>query len=149
MPPIYRYDLTVTEDMIDANGHVNNVEYVSWMQDAAVRHSEHSGATPAMKAIGAIWVARSHRIEYLKPAFGGDHVSVLTWISGFRRVQYLLKYQVVRLEDDAVLARAESYYLFVDAKSGRLRSIPAEVSVAFDVLPVEKERELLAAFMLR
>lgn len=147
MPPIYRHDLIVTEDMIDGNGHVNNVEYLRWMQDAAIHHTDSNGANLTMKAIGAIWLARSHRIEYFKPAFCGDHISILTWISNFRRVKYLMKYQMIRLEDDAVLVKAETYWLFADAKSGRLRSIPKEVSVAFEVVPLEREKEILGAFI--
>ncbi|HAR49659.1 MAG TPA: acyl-CoA thioesterase, partial [Smithella sp.] len=34
MPQIYRYELTVTEDAVDMNGHVNNLEYLRWMQYA-------------------------------------------------------------------------------------------------------------------
>jgi acyl-CoA thioester hydrolase len=31
---VYRDEFTVPEDVIDRNGHVNNVAYVQWMQDA-------------------------------------------------------------------------------------------------------------------
>ena len=76
MPQIYRYDLVVAKDAIDGNGHVNNVEYVRWMQDAAMHHADSIGCTLATNAAGATWVVRSHRIEYLKPAFSGEHISV-------------------------------------------------------------------------
>ena len=144
MPQIYRYEVVVTDDAIDENGHVNNIEYLRWMQDAAMHHADSSGCTEATTAVGATWVVRSHRIEYLKPAFSGEHVSVLTWVSNFRRVQSLRKYRMIRMEDHAVLAEAETDWIFVDARSGRLRSIPKEVSTVFEVLPEEKEEELLA-----
>jgi acyl-CoA thioester hydrolase len=144
MPQIYRYEVVVTDEAIDENGHVNNIEYLRWMQDAAMHHADSSGCTLATTAIGATWVVRSHRIEYLKPAFSGEHVSVLTWVSNFRRVQSLRKYRMIRIEDHAVLAEAETDWIFVDAKNGRLRSIPKEVSTVFEVVPEEKEEELLA-----
>jgi acyl-CoA thioester hydrolase len=143
MSQIYRYDLVVTKDVIDENGHVNNIEYLRWMQDAAVHHADSRGCTLATKAAGAAWVVRSHRIEYLKPAFSGEHISVLTWVSNFRRVQSLRKYKVVRVEDHAVLAEAETDWIFMDVKSGRLRSIPKEVTMVFEVVPEEKEEEIL------
>jgi acyl-CoA thioester hydrolase len=143
MPQVYRYDLVVTEDVIDENGHVNNVEYVRWMQDAAMHHAESIGCTLATKAAGATWVVRSHRIEYLKPAFYGEHISVLTWVSSFRRVQSLRKYRMIRAEDHAVLAEAETDWIFVDAQSGRLRSIPKDVSSVFEVVPEEREEDIL------
>jgi acyl-CoA thioester hydrolase len=143
MPQIYRYDLVVTDDVIDENGHVNNIEYLRWMQDAAIHHADSWGCTLATKAAGAAWVVRSHRIEYLKPAFSGERISVLTWVSNFRRVQSLRKYKVIRVEDDAVLAEAETEWIFVDAQSGRLRSIPKEVSTVFELAPKEREEEIL------
>ena len=144
MPQIYRYEVVVTDEVIDENGHVNNIEYLRWMQDAAMHHADSSGCTKATAAVGATWVVRSHRIEYLKPAFSGEHVSIRTWVSNFRRVQSLRKYRMIRMEDHAVLAEAETDWIFVDAKSGRLRSIPREVSEVFAVVPKEKEEERLA-----
>ena len=57
MLQIYRYELTVPKEAEDQNGHVNNIEYLRWMQDAAVQHSGTSGCTEATNAIGATWVA--------------------------------------------------------------------------------------------
>ena len=39
MDPIYRFDIKVPAEVVDGNGHVNNVAYVQWMQDAAIRHA--------------------------------------------------------------------------------------------------------------
>ena len=33
---IHRLEIAVDPSTIDANAHVNNVEYVRWMQDAAI-----------------------------------------------------------------------------------------------------------------
>ena len=71
MAQIYRYELTVPENAVDVNGHVNNLEYLRWMQDAAILHSDSQGCTKVTKAAGATWVVRMHRIEYLRPAFAG------------------------------------------------------------------------------
>lgn len=136
---IYQHDLIVTPQEIDGNGHVNNVEYLRWIQEAALRHSESLGCTRATVAAGGTWVVRSHRIEYLRPAFDGEHVSVLTWVSSVRRVKLLRKYKIVRPEDDAVLTEAETDWIFTDAQTGRLRSIPKEVTALFEWVPQEEE----------
>jgi acyl-CoA thioester hydrolase len=140
---IYRHELTVSEDTIDENGHVNNVEYLRWMLDAAVLHSGSLGCTDAIKALGMTWVVRTHRIEYLRPAFAGEKIVVLTWVSNFRRVRSLRKYKVVRVKDKAVLAEGETDWVFVNAKTGKLRSIPKEVLALFEVLLQEKEKDIL------
>ncbi|HUN54162.1 MAG TPA: acyl-CoA thioesterase [Smithella sp.] len=143
MPQIFQYKLTVPEDAVDVNGHVNNLEYLRWMQLASVLHSDSQGCTKATTDIGATWVVRTHHVEYLRPAFAREHLIVLTWVSDFRRVQSLRKYKIIRIEDNAVLVRGETDWVFVDAKTGRLRSIPQNVINSFTVLPKEKESESL------
>ena len=143
MSQIYRYKLTVPEDAVDVNGHVNNLEYLRWMQDAAILHSDSQGCTMVTTAAGATWVVRMHRVEYLRPAFAGEQIIVLTWVSNFRRVQSLRKYRIVRVKDNAVLVEGETDWVFVDAKTGRLRSIPKNIIAAFEILPKEKESEIL------
>lgn len=138
---IYRYDLIVAPQAIDGNGHVNNVEYLRWMQEAALLHADSLGCTRAVMAAGGRWVIRSHKIEYLRPAFVGEHVGVLTWVSSVRRVKSLRRYKMIRSEDHAVLAEAETEWIFTDAQTGRLRSIPREVSSLFELVPAEQEPE--------
>ena len=135
MPPIFRYKFTVGPEAIDTNGHVNNVVYVQWMQDVAVLHSNSTGCTDATREIGAMWVARSHKIEYLSPAFAGDEIEALTWVADFRKVRSLRRYKFVRTADQITLARGETDWVFMDAQKGRPRSIPENVSGAFDLLP--------------
>lgn len=143
MPQIYQYALTVPENAVDVNGHVNNIEYLRWMQDAAVLHSDIQGCTKATIAAGATWVVRTHHIEYLRPAFAGDNIAVLTWVSNFRRVKSLRKHRIIRIEDRAVLVDGETDWVFVDARTGRLRSIPPNVMTSFELLPKDKEEEFI------
>ena len=139
MNPVYHYELLVSKEAEDQNGHVNNVEYLRWMQDAAMRHSEVSGCTRATNATGATWVVRTHKIVFLKPAFAGDRVVVCTWVVSLRRVQSLRKYKIFRKNDGALLAQGETEWVFVDAQKGTLRSIPRDVKAAFEALPEGQE----------
>ncbi len=50
----------------------------------------------------------------------------------------------IRRQDNAVLAEAETDWIFVDAVSGRLHSIPKEVATVFELVPEEKEAAILA-----
>ena len=73
MPRILVQRLTVDASAIDLNGHVNNQEYVRWMQDIAMAYSAAQGWPMARyQAAGMTWVIRSHFIEYIRPAFAGD-----------------------------------------------------------------------------
>lgn len=129
------YEIDVDASSIDANGHVNNVEFVRWMQDAATRHADAVGCTAATVAGGATWVARSHHIEYLRPAFVGDRVRVQTWVAGYRRAFSTRRYRFTRASDGTKLAQGETEWVFVDATTGRPRSIPDPIKAMFELPP--------------
>lgn len=136
MQQIHEYRLRVPATAIDVNGHTNNVEYVRWMQDAAVAHSDAQGWNLARyRALGGVWIVRSHTIEYLLPAVVGDRVVVQTWVADRRRVQSRRRYRFVRETDRALLARAQTLWVFVDIASGRPRALTKELAAAFPVVP--------------
>ena len=125
--PVHVYRVQVNASAIDANGHANNVEFVRWMQEAAVSHADAVGCTAATRAAGATWVVRSHHIEYSKPALQGDLIEVRTWVENVRRAFSLRKYEFVRPGDWATLARGETDWVFIDLATGRPRRIPEEI----------------------
>jgi acyl-CoA thioester hydrolase len=140
MPAIFEYHFTVTDDAIDGQGHVNNVEYIRWMQDAAVAHSAAQGWPPdRYRELGAGWVARSHKIEYLQAAFSGDQVIVFTWVANFRKIRSLRKYKMVRRQDQAVLAVAETDWAFIGLTHHIPRRLPSALLDAFVVVPAADE----------
>lgn len=143
MTQIYRHDFIVPEEALDENKHVNNLVYLNWIIDAAQLHVESMGITKLNQAVGATWIVRSHHIEYLRPAFAGEHISIWTWVSNMRRVQTLRKYKIFRLEDEALLAEGETNWIFVDTQNGKMRSIPKDVQATFEILPVEQEHVLI------
>jgi acyl-CoA thioester hydrolase len=136
---VYQFEIDVTAKDVDRNGHVNNVVYIQWMQDAAIAHARVSGCTKASQAVGATWVVRTHHIEYLSPLFAGDKVTVVTWPANFQRVRSVRKYKFVRAKDQAVVARAETDWVFVNVKTGRPQSIPEEVRNTLPVVSKEME----------
>ncbi len=131
---VFRYRFTITADVIDGNGHVNNVAYVQWMQDAAVRHFEALGGTPLTVQAGATWVVRAHHIEYQAPAFAGDEIEVRTWIANVRRVRSLRRYEFARASEGTILVRGETDWVFVDVHLGRPNAIPESISALFHLV---------------
>ena len=140
MPAVFEYDIVVTPASIDEQVHVNNLEYIHWMQDAAVAHSAAQG-WPGSRylELGTGWVARSHWIEYLQPGFVGDRLVVYTWISNFRKVRSLRKYKIVRTSDGAVLAVAETDWVYIRLGDRMPSRVPAELIDSFSIVPPEEE----------
>jgi len=128
---IYTKTFIIPENAIDENGHVNNVAYVQWMQDIAVEHYESIGGTRPTQLVGATWVVREHRIEYLLPAFAGEAIEIKTWVENIRRVRSLRKYEFMRIADKKTLVKGETDWVFVDVQTGAPRAIPNEVFNVF------------------
>ena len=150
MPAIYEHVFTVPESAIDGQGHVGNVEYVRWMQDAAVAHSRAQGWSSARyRDLGAGWVVREHRITYLRPAFAGEEITVYTWIADFRAIRSLRKYKMVRSGDSEVLAEAETDWAFIGLEHRVPRRVPKEVSEAFVIVTPEQEPQFSPSALKR
>jgi acyl-CoA thioester hydrolase len=121
----------VTADVVDANRHLNNVVYVQWMQEAAIGHAEACGGARLARELGGSWFVRMHRIEYLKPAFLNDQITVLTWVIDWRKVRSRRRCRFLR--EQTLLAESESEWVFVDAATGRPKPITAQIVAAFGI----------------
>lgn len=140
MPRIYVHTFAVPATAIDVNRHVNNLEYLRWMQEVATAHSAAQGwPVERYLAAGAGWFVRSHAIEYLRPAVEGDTLSILTWVAGFGSGSSPRRYLFWRAADGQIVARAKSVWAFVDFASGRPARIPNELRAAFPVVPDEED----------
>ncbi len=140
MRSVYIHDFTVPESAIDVNGHASNIEYVRWMQDAATSHTASEGwSLERYRESRAVWVARTHTIDYLRPAFAGERIELYTWIASLNDCKSRRKYLVTRSSDQAILARAETLWICVDPDSGRPRRVPEEFIGTFDLIPEEAD----------
>ncbi len=134
--PIFKKLITVPADVIDGNGHVNNVAYVRWMQDIAIGHYASIHGVEA-QGDSSTWVVREHKVEYLLPAYEGEEIEIQTWIADVRRVRSLRCYRFIRRPDAGLLARGETSWVFVDAKTGTPRAIPPSVA---GIMPIHPDR---------
>jgi acyl-CoA thioester hydrolase len=147
VPRIFHKSLVVGPESIDAVGHVNNREYLRWMEEVAVEHSAAQGwPMERYFAERTAWFAVSHFVEYLRPSHAGDALDVYTWISRWDDSNCLRRYSVTRARK--LLARGETVWAFVDLASGRARPIPSTVLGAFVTVPDDDE-ELRALNLAR
>ena len=136
MPAIFEYRYKVTAADIDGVGHVNNISYLRWMQDAAVAHSAAQGwPSKAYHQLGQGWVVRSHAIEYLIPAYSGDEIVVKTWVANMKRVTSMRRYELIRISDEKKLAVASTNWAFVKFETHQPCRVPAEIVSAFEIVP--------------
>ena len=143
MTRIHSQRFTVPAEAIDVHRHVNNIEYLRWMQDVANAHTTALG-WPMERYFEqrCSWVIRSHFIEYLRPALLDDPLNLLTWVSDMGERSSKRKYLFWRESDRQIIARAETAWVFIDIRAGLPRPILPEVRSAFAV--VEDEAEVMA-----
>lgn len=135
MPSLLRHSFVVSAEAIDSNRHVNNKEYLRWMEEVAIAHSTAQGwPVERYRDIGSTWFVRSHFVEYLRPAFEAMPLVVGTWVATMDRRASLRRYLFVHTQERVVLAQAETMWIFVDARTGRPAEIPPELRSAFPVL---------------
>ena len=108
---------------IDAQGHVNNVAYVRWIQDVAVGHWL-SVTTPEIRE-KFTWVLTRHEIDYKKQTFENEEVTVTTWVGTPTRVSWERFTEIKRGDD--LLVKARSVWCLIDRKTLR----PARIGEDF------------------
>jgi len=118
---------------MDAFGHVNNVVFLHYLQEARVDmlfvHAPWAGA--ARLADGVV-VARQE-IDYRQPlVFRPEPVRVESWVSQVGNASFTIAYQV--RDDDVVYVDASSVMVPFDMATGRPRRISAEERAVLDTL---------------
>jgi acyl-CoA thioester hydrolase len=127
---VHTLRFTVEEADIDRLGHASNIAYVRWLQDASVAHSAAVGfGLEDYRRLGGVFVVRRHEIDYLRPVLRGDRLEVRTWI-GSAAAARCVRITEIRLAD-AVVARAETTFAYVEDASGRPMRIPEPIRSAF------------------
>lgn len=125
--------ITVTPEHLDGFGHVNNVNYLKWLEDVAWEHSNALGlGWEAYRALNTGCVVHRHELDYLAATFAGDELLSATWIhENSGRLDMWRRYQIIRLADRKTVLRAASRFICVDFTTGRPKRQPREFVAAY------------------
>lgn len=123
----YLHSIKVVEADIDDLNHVNNIVYLRYVQEAAGSHWH--TVVPEELSAQVIWVVRRHEIDYLKPAFLGDEITVKTWVDNFTGVTSDRHCEILR--GNEVLARSRTLWVSLDANTKRPKRIGEEIASLF------------------
>jgi acyl-CoA thioester hydrolase len=101
----------------DANGHVNNVVYVRWIQDIATAHWR-ARMAGREDADGWTWVVLRHEIDYRRALLPGETASARTWVGAHRGPRFI-RYVRIDGPDGEVCAQATTEWCLIEAATGR------------------------------
>jgi acyl-CoA thioester hydrolase len=128
-----RFELPITVEAqdIDELGHVNNVVYLRWVQDAAVAHWR-ATATAEQQA-KLVWVVVRHEIDYKHAARLGDAIIACTWVGTATAQTFERHTEILRARDRRLLARARTLWCPIDIHTGRPTRVEPDVRERFSV----------------
>lgn len=116
----------------DAYGHVNNANYLRYMQEAAFDAAAAAGYDLARHAtMGTSWLVRDTDIEYFSPLKYGESVVVRTWVEDIRRVRSRRAYELTRAGTGERVARATTDWVYINSATGQPATVPDELIAAF------------------
>lgn len=134
-PRVHLERFAVGSDAIDANRHVNNKEYLHWMEAIAIAHSAACGwPLERYVASGTSWFVKSHTVDYLVPAFEGDRLLAATWVASMETSSSWRRYAFLRESDRRPVAFARTLWIHVDRARGRPKAIPGVLRDAFPIV---------------
>ena len=129
--PPFDLEISIQPEDIDQLGHVNNVTYIRWVQEAAVAHWR--SAAPAEAQQRLVWVVLRHEIDYKHPAFARDPITARTWVGAATRATFERFTEIRRTPDGRILASARTVWCPLDARTLRPTAVSPEVRAAFSV----------------
>ena len=125
----FELPLTIEPGDFDELGHVNNVIYLGWVQEAAVAHWRTLASQEDQAKL--VWVVLRHEIDYRQAAVPGDAIIARTWVGPASRIRFERHTELLRARDRRLLAVAHTWWCPLDAATGRPASVSAEVRALF------------------
>jgi acyl-CoA thioester hydrolase len=105
---------------IDENGHVNNVVYVRWLQEAGTAHW--NARFSADERAAWSWVAIRHEIDYFRALMPDHAATARTWVGDPEGAKFD---RFVRIEGpDGLCAQGRTTWCLVKAETLRPARIP-------------------------
>jgi acyl-CoA thioester hydrolase len=116
---IHQKQVTVSSEHLDQNSHVNNVQYVRWVEEIAAEHWEIlKNLTPYADDY---WVLLDHHIQYKKQAFLGEVITIKTYPENPEGIKQPRKVEFYR--QDELIVDSRTLWILIDKETQRLKRI--------------------------
>jgi len=131
MPSAFEISIDVKTEDIDILGHVNNVVYLRYVQEAAIAHWSNLASKEDQEKY--FWVVSRHEIDYLRPIFEGQKIMAKTWVGEARNGMFERFTEIYRKDDSKVVAKARTLWCPIDPQSKRAVKVGPSVYKHFSV----------------
>ncbi len=126
---VYSRTFTPLASDIDANGHVNNIVYLSWIQDMATSHW--ALRQPPEEQARWAWIVLRHEVDYRRALLPGETATARTWVAAQPDGPRFDRFVRIDGPDGAMCAQARTEWCLIDAVTRRPKRVPAEIVARF------------------
>lgn len=120
---IYIYKVIVQSFDLDFYQHVNNAVYMNYLESARIGFLQHYGISfDSFLNQEALPVVATAHLEFKRPCYMNDELSIHTWISDKKRVSFTFSHAVYNQKNELV-HQADIVLVFVNRK-GKAAEIP-------------------------
>lgn len=129
----FRYSTRVCYGDIDENLNLSFSGTMRLMQEAAMIHSSHSGYSAAdVERTRVVWMLVQWRVRLTGKVQWNEQVDVITWPRTMERINSKRCFRIVDRQNREI-AVGESDWILVNADTGRIMRIPAEVASSYQL----------------
>ena len=128
-PQIFTQSVKVTRQDLDELQHVNNVQYLQWIQDIAKAHWQKNASEEQRKKY--FWVVVRHEIDYKKQAFLNDELLLQTFVGEHTHVTSVRVVNILNKENEEIIVQAKSTWCLMDSETKKPVKISEEMLRVF------------------
>ncbi|MGB4446780.1 MAG: acyl-ACP thioesterase domain-containing protein [Cloacibacterium sp.] len=122
MKLVHIKEIVVSDEHLDQNNHVNNVQYVHWVEEMAKEHWDIlKNSTPYSDEF---WVLSDHHIQYKKQVFKGEVLTLKTYPEKPEGIRQPRKVEFYRGEELVVDSR--TLWILMDSQNLKIRRVPED-----------------------
>ena len=125
----FNLKLQVTDADIDDLGHVNNVVYLRWVQEAAEAHWK--SLTTTEQRLELAWVVLRHEIDYYQAAKQNDSLIASTWVGETAGVKSIRFVQILN-NAGTLYAQSCTTWCLIDPATQKPKRITPEIQQIFE-----------------
>ena len=116
--------------------HINNIEYLRWIDKAAQLHCDAFGwERSKLLDSGVMWFVARHEIDYRAEASTNDCLRLTTWVDDVRKVKsWRSTYIHAHGVKPKVICHCKTLWVLVDLQTRKPTSVPADMANALQPL---------------
>ncbi len=122
MSLIFEKQIQVTEEHIDGNNHVNNVQYVHWVEEIAGEHWDF--VKHKTKFSEFAWMLLDHHIQYKKQVYLNDIITIKTYPKAPEGIRQPRKVEFYC--NDQLVVDSSTLWVLVDVETQRIKRLESD-----------------------